>query len=49
MYDQEKVNAFKEQAQKQRQKIKDMKETGAFPEGEPEMEFDDAALQGPPQ
>lgn len=39
MYEEEKVNRFKHQASKQRMKIKDMKETGAFLDEDNEMQF----------
>ena len=40
LYEEQKLNRFRDQAQKQRQKIKGMKETGAFLGEDNEMKFD---------
>lgn len=40
LYEEQKLNRFRDQAQKQRQKIKGMKETGAFLGEDNEMQFD---------
>ena len=40
LYEEQKLNRFRDQAQKQRAKIKGMKETGAFLDENNEMEFD---------
>ena len=41
LYEEQKMNRFKDQASKQRAKIKGMKETGAFLDEDNAMQFDD--------
>ena len=41
LYEEQKINRFRDQAQKQRAKIKGMKETGAFLDEDNEMQFEE--------
>ena len=41
LYEEQKLNRFRDQASKQRAKIKGMKETGAFLDEDNAMQFDD--------